>query len=487
MKRKWSLLLAVTAALLLAGPVAAETYWTHRGNTSARNSVGTGWAPALVAPRFVVNGGRTLVGQSAPVVGGGKVFVYARNVAGNGNEVLAFSEADGSLVWSQTVGTASWDSRSAPTVDLARGLVLIGSNTKITAMNLNTGAIVWERTPGAKPFVNSSVCIGGTQAFLVDYSSYGTGSNLWSLYLAPSGPAGQVAWSQAITQALGSEAAIDASGNLVVTDFSGYLRQFTQAGATGWVFGIPGAGHYTGPGQPPTPRGGFAGGPVVTGGRVYAATYNTNATMGENNSLLVCIDATTGQQVWSVNAERTDTAPVVSGSLVILSAGLDDFGSQAKVQAFDQATGALLWQWYGAGGWTVQPLAVGNVLYVGALSPTGSTNTPCTDLYAVDLTKLPTDAGFVLGHYAGAGSSPAYANGNIYTIGADGLHAFGPLGDINGDGTVTGADRVLLNRRLAGLDVGGLPDKVFDLNGDGVVNEADRTLLNQILNVQPIP
>ena len=84
----------------------------------------------------MVNGGYTLVGQSAPVVAARKIFVYAKVIGGTGNRVLAFSEVDGSLLWVAVVGDATLDSRSAPTVDLAHGQVLIGSGTRVTAITV---------------------------------------------------------------------------------------------------------------------------------------------------------------------------------------------------------------------------------------------------------------------------------------------------------------------------------------------------------------
>jgi hypothetical protein len=62
------------------------------------------------------------------------------------------------------------------------------------------------------------------------------------------------------------------------------------------------------------------------------------------------------------------------------------------------------------------------------------------------------------------------------------------LGDINGDGVVTTADRVALNLRLNGLYSGPLSDRAFDLNHDGLLSAAaDRALLNAVLNGLPTP
>jgi hypothetical protein len=61
------------------------------------------------------------------------------------------------------------------------------------------------------------------------------------------------------------------------------------------------------------------------------------------------------------------------------------------------------------------------------------------------------------------------------------------LGDIDGDGYVTVADRDLLNSRLNALDVGGRPDRAFDLDHDGNITGAERVMLNMIFGGLPVP
>jgi len=421
----------LTCFLCASAAWADGALWTHRGNTNTRNSVGQGTPPAITTQRFIASApGVELVGQSGPVVADHMVFVYGEKDVVQGdavvtvNEVLAFSEIDGHLVWSEPVGDKQWDSHTSPTVDLDRGNVLIASGTAVTALDMATGEVAWETTLGTKPIVNSSICVLGDLAFIIDYTGALSGATLYALNLDPDHPtleAGEVAWAQPISKGSGCEVAVDSSGGpmLVATDSDGYLRQFTPGGGAGWTFAVPGAGNF----YPPPPFGAFFGGATVVDGRVYAATYEYYG--GQDSALLYCIDATTGEEVWSEPSERSDTIPIVTDSLVILSGGIDGYGSVPKVEAFDKATGAKQWQWTGGGGWTAQPVLVGNVLYVGAL-PVDDDHAPCADLYALDITKLPTDSEFVVGHFAGAGSSPAFANGNIYTIGAAGLYAFGP-------------------------------------------------------------
>jgi outer membrane protein assembly factor BamB len=428
--RKMPVVLAVWFAA--ASVAAAGDVWTHRGRDASRNSAVEATAPSIAVPRFVATAGNIeLVGQSAPVVADHKIFVCGRRttIVNRTQTVVtdmlvAFSEIDGQLLWAEPVGVAQWDSFSPPTVDLERGHVLMASGTTVTALDMNTGALVWQTTLGTRPVVNGSICVSGSMAYVIDYTGAATGAKLHALNLDPNHPTlapGAVAWRQSIRMGSGNEVTVVPSPSpmLIATDAGGYLRQFSPAGSAGWIFGVPGAGGF----WPPPPFGAFFGGAAVVDGCIYAATYEFYGY--EDSGLLHCVDAATGQTLWAEPAERTDTIPVVTESMVLLSAGINGYGSRPKVEAFDRATGHKLWEWTGGGGWSVQPVLVGHTLYVGVL-PVDDDYAPCTELVALDITRTPDDPDFVIESFLGAGSSPAFANGNLYTIGADGLFAFGP-------------------------------------------------------------
>ena len=502
--------LAVVVVLLLAAltlPAAGADNYTNCGYTVARNSYVTPFiypdgsaeaAPVVIAPRFLVNWGDGLVGQAVPVVANQRIFVVAYNLA-NGNDVVAFSEIDGHLLWWQPIPTVddAYGSRTSPTVDLADNLVLMasgeggaGSPSTITAMNMTTGAISWQTSLSIYPIVNSSVCITNSLALVADFvPGPSTSSRLWAVHVNGSN-AGKIAWSLPLAGSSGCEATAvctESTTGLITTDNGGYLRQVSLSGVAGWVYTLP-----AGAGLPDTkqPYGSFWSGLTVDGGLAYAATFNFYA--GENSGLLVCLNAATGQAVWTSSCERTDSLPVVTPALVILSGGEGAYGSPLKIQAFNKTTGVLSWTWSGHGGWTMQPVAVGNVLYGGDLYPGDLTsNDPCVNFWAIDLTKSSTYPSFLLGQYTdngtGPGSSPSYANGNIYTIGDNGLYAFGPRwGDINGDGVVDEKDVAILNTKLNGLPTP-YPDANCDVNHDGVVTTADRVMLRKIMNGVPLP
>jgi hypothetical protein len=112
------------------------------------------------------------------------------------------------------------------------------------------------------------------------------------------------------------------------------------------------------------------------------------------------------------------------------------------------------------------------VAFAGTL-PTGGnavTFPPCVRLTAVCLDVPPGQPGFIQAQHPAAGSSPAVADSNVYTIGEGGLYAFGPTPyqyDVDGDGEVTVDDLVSWEQSHGDLDV----------NLDGVVDATDRQAL----------
>ena len=198
---------------------------------------------------------------------------------------------------------------------------------------------------------------------------------------------------------------------------------------------------------------GFFGGSGVVDGAMYAATYGFSG--GRSNSTLAKFDAATGDPVWDVPCARTDAIPIVlSDGRIILSGGIDGFGSLATVQAFD-ASGSRLWdlvdatwvdtntngridpgEYLSLGGWDHQPAAIetpdGPALIIGA--PTGG-------MALLDLDADPAEAGFVIASTDLGGGAPAVASGVAVTAWGDRVVAFDSsddcFADFDGDGALT--------------------------------------------------
>ena len=332
MRRKIAALGLMLALACLGSAAAAQDSWTHRGRDATRNSYAPdGAAPAIAAPRFVATApGYELVGQSAPVVHGGLVFVHAVKEVPDGagdtkwvRAVLAFRESDGGLAWDTVIGDQlTFDSRVSATVDASRGQVLIGAGYAVTALAAADGAILWQSPVSPSPIVNSTVCIAGDTAVVCDYTGFGYGATAYGIDLNPAAPlaAGEVAWLGDLWRSSGCEAALSPGtpDAVIVPDSAGYLRQFALDGTPGWEFASPLV----------ATSGTFQAGCTVVGGRVYAATYNYYGS--QNNARLFCVDAATGAQVWNAPCERTSTTPIVAGGKVILAGGLLRYLQAAK-------------------------------------------------------------------------------------------------------------------------------------------------------------
>jgi outer membrane protein assembly factor BamB len=300
----------------------------------------------------------------------------------------------------------------------------------------------------ASPLVVADAVVG--RAFITDYDGFGDAASIYCINTSPfnagSNPyqPGDIVWQEPIGTASGSTPAYDSSVVYV-------------ASIAADAFGCTGQGYLTAfdIGAPPATRRlwstcigeGFFGGVCFSNGYLYAAGYNLNGS--GDNSTLVKVSASDGVVIWTTPCERTSSIPIVVGDHIYLSAGINGFGSVPKVQAFrdDGVSAVKVWDTYvdtgGSliiGGWTHEPLYADGLLYVGRIPLSGSFYGAYTDFYMLDVSRSPTDSQFIRDHRAGMGSSPALANGRLYTIGPSGLSAIARRGDCDGDGALTALD-----------------------------------------------
>ncbi len=421
---------------------------------------------------------------TGPIVYDRKVYAYARyyneSSEYTNSQIVAYDANSGETLWATPIDKAAWDSWSSPCIDTKHNTVLIGSGTRVFALDSNSGEEVWT-TPLDQNVVNASVCVAAdlphARAFITDYDDMfaGTGK-FYCINLDANEPGnpyqpGDIVWSQVVGNTSGNTAAY---GNGVVyvasigTDFSGCIRAYDATATSDVQFW-----------EVTNPEG-FWGGVVVTKeGFLYAATYDFWGE--EDNSTLFKIDCADGNVIRSVPTERTDAMPVVVGDKIYISGGINDYGSRTKVEAYQDngSSASKLWE-TGAGidvgGLTNQPAYANGKLYVGAALVNGT----YTELYILDVSKEPNDAGFVIAHYedSNCGSSPAVTYESIYTIGYDGLFKFHQpafLGDIRKDNEIDTYD--LDEFADAWLYEGPIGVKRSDLDLDGDVDFADFVLL----------
>ena len=421
-----------------------------------------------------------------------------------GDSVIAVSRIDGSLVWEAPIPAALLDSWSSPAIDPGSRTVVVGSGSTLNGFDLDTGASLWSTDLG-RIIVNASPVItndrpGRNRVFITDYSfASSVGGRLFCVNIDPFDvdrnpfKPGEVVWSAELSGETAGNTPGYADGMVYVSIASGgqtwdqgtilaYDADATLTPAPEWVYELDNPS-------------GFFSGVAIKGDAVYASSYSFSG--GQFSGRTVRVDRHSGQGVWSVPTNRTDTIPVpIDGGLVLVSGGvpfspqLPSFGSIPSIQLiaeFPWGGAVRLWdsgldtlddanqngRWdpgedfLSLGGWTIQPAVLesdGNVFAYVGVSPDPASSldgffAASPAMAMVDLSKAPDDHGFVVEWYHGAGASPAISRGELYSVGYDGVFAFG-------------APSISMERILMLWTSGLLPD----LNSDGMANFYDLRL-----------
>jgi outer membrane protein assembly factor BamB len=468
MKQQHFGLVACCAGAVGLSSGALADCWELFAGSAARESRTSGEFPSLVAPAWVAsldNQGRLVqfVGQSGVVCDPERV--YALGETEGISYLLAYRKEDGGCVWTAPVPDPHVSSWSTPAVDEVNGAVLVGAGRRLITLDAATGMERWS-VELEQPVVNASPLVTddrgpADRVFITDYDGFGDNARLYCVnvdaFEAQTNPyePGREVWSVGIGSAAGSTPAYADGVVYVVTAGpggfgAGRVLAF-DAGATAepsplWEFTNVKAV-------------GFHGGVSVVDGAVYAASYSYFG--GRTSANLVKLDAATGALAWSVGCNRTDTTPVVTtDGRVVVSGGLAGFGSLPTLQLFrdDGDSATMVWdsasatwddvdgdgsigggEYLPIGGWTHQPVLStangGAVLLAGAIPTGGEQYTACTDLHQIDLDVEAGEPGWIVESFSGTGSTPAVVEGVVFTIGVEGLFAFGGCGpDCDGSG-----------------------------------------------------
>lgn len=493
----------------------AHTIWTHFAKHEARVGLTdtSGEVPlSLASPLWVAShddlgNAITLSGQSGPVAD--RDAVYALGRSASVSRLYAFRRADGLCLWSTPVPNPVTDSWSTPAIDERNDTIIVGAGNTLRAIDRRSGTLRWSTTL-PRTIVNASPLVAPTiptRIFITDADGFGLSGSLHCINADPhhstSNPytPGQLLWSAPIGGTAGNTPTYHTGKVLVASigefGFSaGSIYAFNAAATTTptplWIF------------ENILPFGFFGGIAIHDGAtpphapHAIAASYAFDG--GQLAANLVKINLDTGDLVWSVPSNRTDATPIpLADGRILLSAGLGGFGSSPSVQLFEDhgPSATLLWdsalatwidhntngirepgEYLSIGGWTHQPAIAhtntSTTLIVGTL-PSGTSTAPAnTHLRLINLNLAPTAPGFVASTFTGAGSTPALVGSTIYTIGASGLHAFGPDCDVNADGLIDIEDLYALESSIGG---GGGTGGGYDVDRNGVINAADRDAL----------
>jgi len=506
------LCVALVAQFALAQPTASLAEWPSLGGDDANTGIRRTEIAPFGQPRWVLS--QTASGDPIQFVGPAGVAattlphprVFTAGVITGQTRAIAVDAETGEIVWTTPIPAFIFDSWASPTIDPTGGVVLYASGSSLTALRMTDGSLAWQANLNGPP-VNVSPVVtrnlgARNRAFVSDYGGFGGPSWLYCINVAPHHPTfnpfepGEIVWAAYIGSSTGGTPAY-LDGVVYVcstgTDFSGYgeIRAFnakaTEESEPIWTFTNPIAeGFFSGLTIRETPGGPF----------IYAATYAFYGQLDSAN--LVKVHARTGQLAWSVPSNRTDSIPIVlDDGRVVLSTGIQGFGSVPMIQMFQDHTTHATQLWNTAqdtwndlnnngqldpgefllvGGWTTHPIltyartpSATPRLLVGAIPIQGSFGA-YTDLYELDLSKTPSDPGFIVQHTTHAGSTPAMLGAGVYSVGTSGLAALGPPPpnfDVNNDGRIDIEDLYAWSQAQGNRDI----------NRDGVIDLQDHELL----------
>lgn len=505
-------------------PTVRSSLWTtFAGNNARTSTVDGGVGPSSIStPRWIKRGDAQasyeFYGQSGVVVTDELVIAVGYQIGEGGDSetlvrssstdtVVAFSRYSGAVVWTTPVPIAMLDSWSTPTVDTANNTVLVASGGWLTAISLQDGTKSWVRALG-RVVVNASPVVTTNlgprnRAFITDHSfAAGGDGQLYCVNTSPFIPGvnpylpGELVWAVFLDGQTSGNTPAYRNGVVYVSTATGgdtwdqgTIRAFpadaTSAPAPLWVY------NHTDPS-------GFFSGMAVIGDSIYASTYAFQG--GQFSAATVRVDANTGEQRWTVPTNRTNTVPVPLGDgLVLVSTGLPytsdlpAFGSLPSLQliyehpwgagasrAWDSAVDTLddhnnngRWdpgeEFLPVGGWTNQPAVavrdgVDSLVYIGGTPDAnmGGFFGPSREMLLVDISKHPSDPGFVADVATNTGGSPALVNQEIYSLGVNGLYAFGAP-----------------SMPRAAIITGWINQTLPDFNGSGSLDWADMTIALQ--------
>lgn len=459
---------ALVVLLVVAVPALGQP-WTHAAATSERNAIATvPGLPDLSVPAwtFDAEGRFESIGQSSPVISDDGIAIVLGRIGADAY-AWAIDAPMGVVRWRSPIASPLFMSRSSPAVygSADDGFVVVASGEGVVGFDLDDGVERWSVELG-QPMVNASPAIVGEPARVV-VSTYAPAGGGRAIVI--DARSGDVLADETIGSLSGATPAF-ADGRVFLGDIDGFMRAYDLDLNERWFLLAP-------------LNEGFFGGSSVVEGSVYAATYGFFG--GRSNSTLARLDTDSGDVLWDVPSSRTDAIPIVfTDGTIVLSAGIDGFGSLSTVHAFD-GSGSRLWdlvndtwsdtngngridpgEYLSLGGWDHQPAGLlfdgREWLLVGA--PEGG-------LVLLDLASTPGLPGFVHASTPRGGASPAVGAGVVISTWDEGVYAFGYgtrcLADFDGDGALTLFDFLAFQNAF---DAG---NPTADCDGDGALTLFD--------------
>ncbi|HIH86543.1 MAG TPA: PQQ-binding-like beta-propeller repeat protein, partial [Methanosarcinales archaeon] len=347
-------------------------------------------------------------GSSSLIVADKKIFAYCagwQELYSDYTYLVALKESDGELLWGTQIAPRQYGSWATPTYHKGRIYVSSGRGVYcIDATKEDRGPVLWEFTfPDGGGSVNGGPAVADGKVYVGSWD----GGHYYCLD-ARSGDARNETeiWSFKVEDKSQSVPAV-AYGRVYFGDFSSESKMYSVDMDDAYELWNTTVEHNV------------CGSVTVSDGVVYFTTYNFNGP-----GRLYALDAGNGTEIWKNNIIRTDSTPAFyapSGSTrsyVYVASGCGGH----VIYCFDVKNGELIWknEKDGLGSWTNSPaVSVDKKVFVGK-EGSGGMMPEYAGLYCLN-----AFTGDVLWHSDVGGSSPAIANGMVYTIGDGRVYAFG--------------------------------------------------------------
>ena len=342
------------------------------------------------------------IGGTSTVVADGKVFAYGGPTSpfGSGDGVLCcLDEFTGAMLWNISIPTPAYGSWSSPAYH--NGRVFTSTDIEAGCYNATTGEQIWAfENPTNAPSVNGGPVVADGKVIVNDWQAghyycldEETGELLWTFTEEQTGQ-----WDVGYTQ-----------GVPAYEDGKFYITTWIYIGGNVYCIDAD-TGDVIWNQTTPLDA---CGSPTVADGTVYVTNYDFYG-----YGAIYAMDAGNGDILWNYTIQRTDSTPAVAYGNVYVTGGSLGY-SDVQTYCFNATTGDLVWETStvdAIGAWTCSVAVADGKVFVG----TEGGWFDYAGTYALD-----AFTGDVIWSYPEGGSSPAVADGTVFTIGGGRVYAFG--------------------------------------------------------------
>lgn len=317
---------ALAAIEVLLPPVVTNDSWTQPGGNAAHamGHLALGATPARAWEAKIAGSSTRARLAAGPVVGNGRVYVVDTE-----GRLHAFDAANGSEVWTVSIGDAADDDRGTGAKRNAASLFGGGVSIEgdrlfatnglgdVVAFNAADGSVIWRKRPGGP--LRGAPTLSNGNVYVVSQDN-----QLFALRQAD----GNVEWTESgtleVSGVFGVAAPAGAQGTVVAGFSSGELNAYRyENGRAVWQDALSRTSISTSVGTISD----IDADPVIDQGRVFAIG---------SGGRMVALELVTGQRVWEINAGGISTPWIAGEWLFVVT---DD----ARLLAVARSNGRVRW------------------------------------------------------------------------------------------------------------------------------------------------